>query len=293
MFHLPCLLPPSEQTGINIWKHCCCWQHTHSWSSNLQPWSRTHTSPAFTWAHKGQVLFTLPKCSETFNLSKDCAFAFLQGRGQKLIIIKKEQETRQLLFPCALWGTCPVEVIPPEANTMSPPRCQNRGWTGHTSPGLDPWTDYYRMPKCTFSLYIATSCYLRILECYLGFKSADLVLVSFSDFSQHKSWKSCHSQGKRAQCLCNLSQTSESNFFPLFSSHRGGQQTHRMPNYFPTALLTDSSVMHQTRVPSGQKPGPNPSSARRCARRACTDSGQWEELCAIKYLWTFLHIFSI
>lgn len=49
------------------------------------------TVPALISAHIGHVLFTLSKCSQTFNLPKDCPLVFPQRRGIKLVIIKKEK----------------------------------------------------------------------------------------------------------------------------------------------------------------------------------------------------------
>lgn len=117
MSHLPCLLPPTEYTGISIWTpHCCC-QHWHSKRSNLQPWShRCFWHRACSYLSPHRALFTLSKHSETFNLPMDCPLVCPQGRGMKSVIIKKEQKPPTASFPL-----CSVRNMPKWSDS-------SRGW---------------------------------------------------------------------------------------------------------------------------------------------------------------------
>lgn len=61
-FHLPCLLAPSEYTGISIWNPQCSWQHRHSKRFNLQPWSHRcfwHSACSHLSPHRACILYSV------------------------------------------------------------------------------------------------------------------------------------------------------------------------------------------------------------------------------------------
>lgn len=61
-FHLPCLLAPTEYTGISIWNPQCSWQHRHSKRFNLQPWSHRcfwHSACSHLSPHRACILYSV------------------------------------------------------------------------------------------------------------------------------------------------------------------------------------------------------------------------------------------
>lgn len=171
------------------------------------------TVPALISVHIGHGLFTLSKHSEIFNLSKDCPLVCPQGRGMKLVIIKKK--TSYSSFSSALWGTCPAEVIPAEASTLSLFISNTKGSEqGATPEGPDLWMGQDMM-GCPNMPFLFT-----LLSQKSRFKSSDLVLYHFR-FCPKKSWKSHHALER--VIFGWLSQ----NFRELtvyWYSHRGSQQ---------------------------------------------------------------------
>lgn len=134
--HLPCLWPPTEPTGISIWTPHCCWQHRHSKRSNLSPAATgaPGTVPALISAHTGHTLFTLSKCSEAFNLPKDCPLVCPHGRGMKLVIIKKEK-TSYSSFSSLLCEEHAQLRWYSRGNTLSLQQWHKGEWTGGNSAG--------------------------------------------------------------------------------------------------------------------------------------------------------------
>lgn len=219
--HLPHLLPPTEPTGISIWTPHCCWQHRHSKMSNFSPAATgaPGTVPALISAHTGHVLFTVSKCSETFNLPKDCPLVCPHRRGMKLVIIKKEKTSYSSFSSLLCEEHAQLKWYQQRQIPWAFSGNTKGSEQGTTLQGPDPWMGQDMM-KCPNMPFLS-----MLLAEKSGFKSSDLVLHHFR-FCTQKSWKITSSTGKSNFWLTYLKLL---RITVYWYSHRGSQQ-HRMPH---------------------------------------------------------------
>lgn len=220
-------------------------------------------SPAFIQTRSRKVLFPLPECSETLNLPEDCRLSAClpsrEGTASSRASGSPSTKARDEAAPAAPLPLGSMRILPgwtaPAGANTELPEVTGRGneWQGHLSwsSSLALWDVQTYAPP-----YISTFLsYLGIMECYLEFKSALLVLVSFQILLMF--WKITSLIGKGKENFKSIYPRLQKVTFPGYC-----QQIHNMPNQLPAVTLTDCSVSN---TPEQGSPGwhlvPNPSLA--------------------------------